>query len=39
MRPRCNGIQTLLAFELRVDPPPAGQSELVDLDGNAAVQL
>ncbi len=39
LRPRCNGIQTLLAFELRVDPPPAGQSELVDLDGNAAVQL
>ncbi|MFS8880557.1 transglutaminase family protein [Synechococcus sp. H55.11] len=39
LRPRCNGIQALLAFDLQVDPRPAGQSELVDLDGNAAVQL
>lgn len=39
LRPRCDGIQTLLAFELQVDPQPVGQSALVDLEGNAAVRL
>ncbi|MEN9221299.1 MAG: transglutaminase family protein [Thermostichus sp. BF3_bins_97] len=35
LRPRCDGIQTLLAFDLQVDPLPVGSSVLVDLEGNA----
>ncbi|MEN9232366.1 MAG: transglutaminase family protein [Thermostichus sp. DG02_5_bins_236] len=39
LRPRCDGIQTLLTFELQVDPLPVGQSPLVDLEGNATDQV
>ncbi|MFQ3584685.1 MAG: transglutaminase family protein [Cyanobacteriota bacterium] len=39
LRPRCDGIQNLLAFDLQVDPPPIGQSPLVDLEGNATDQV
>ncbi len=39
LRPRCDGIQNLLAFDLQVDPLPIGQSSLVDLEGNATDQV
>ncbi|MCF2972682.1 transglutaminase family protein [Synechococcus sp. Nb3U1] len=39
LRPRCDGIQNLLAFDLQVDPLPIGQSPLVDLEGNTTVQV
>jgi transglutaminase-like putative cysteine protease len=33
LRPRCDGTQRLLAFQLRVLPEPAGLTEIVDVDG------
>lgn len=35
LRPRCDGMQSLHAFSLRVDPQPSGISEINDLDGGA----
>lgn len=34
LRPRSDAAQTLCAFELRIDPQPAGLNPAIDLDGN-----
>ncbi|MDV3000869.1 MAG: hypothetical protein N5P05_002475 [Chroococcopsis gigantea SAG 12.99] len=39
LRPRSDGWQTLQKFNLQVSPPPGGQSEIIDLDGNNALQI
>ncbi|ASC69675.1 hypothetical protein XM38_006040 [Halomicronema hongdechloris C2206] len=39
LRPRSDGTQTLEYFDLRIDPLPVYQADLVDLDGNATVGL
>lgn len=39
LRPRSDGWQTLLDFQISVSPTPIGQSETIDLDGNAVVKL
>ncbi|MBY0505821.1 MAG: transglutaminase family protein [Bryobacteraceae bacterium] len=37
LRPRNNGAQRLLAFDLQVSPAPAGTTECLDQDGNLAL--
>ena len=37
LRPRTNGAQRLLDFDLEVTPTPAGMTECLDQDGNLAV--
>ena len=39
LRPRCDSWQRLLGFDMRVEPPPAGISECIDLDGNTTARL
>jgi transglutaminase-like putative cysteine protease len=39
LRPRCDGTQQLLRFELRVEPQPAGLSESCDSESNAATNI
>jgi len=39
LRPRSDGWQTLQNFELEVSPAPVGQSQIIDLDGNAAIKV
>lgn len=39
LRPRCDGVQRLSRFALQVWPQPAGSSQCLELDGNAAVRL
>ncbi|GIX47502.1 MAG: transglutaminase [Candidatus Tectimicrobiota bacterium] len=39
LRPRCDSWQRLHHFRLQVDPPPAGLSECIDLDGNATASV
>lgn len=39
MRPRNDAFQRLLSYGLRVSPEPAGQSDLLDANGNAATQI
>ncbi|MGC9504743.1 transglutaminase family protein [Baaleninema sp.] len=39
LRPRCDGWQKLHHYQLDVSPTPIGRSEIVDLDGNATVNL
>ena len=39
LRPRSDGWQTLQNFELEISPTPASQSQIVDLDGNAAIKV
>ncbi len=39
LRPRSNGWQTLKLFSLQVTPQPFSRSQLVDLDGNALINL
>lgn len=39
LRPRSDGAQHLSCFQLAVDPKPATQSTLVDLEGNTAIAL
>lgn len=39
LRPRCDGMQKLLSFQLDIDPQPIEVAQIVDLDGNAAVQV
>lgn len=36
-RPRTNSAQKLLAFDLAIDPVPAGTTECLDQDGNLAI--
>lgn len=37
LRPRCDGSQRLIHFELQIEPKPAGLSECLDVEGNCAV--
>ena len=37
LRPRCDGSQRLIRFELQGEPKPAGLSECLDLEGNCVV--
>jgi transglutaminase-like putative cysteine protease len=39
LRPRCDGMQKLLSFELDIEPQPIRMAPLVDLDGNASLQV
>lgn len=39
LRPRGDGVQRLSRFALEVCPQPAGSSQCLELDGNAAVRL
>ncbi len=39
LRPRCDGAQELQAFCLEIWPQPLGIAQVLDLEGNAAVQL
>lgn len=38
LRPREDATQRLLQYAIEVEPQPLGRSELVDLDGNAALE-
>src|SRR5436309_15330758 len=38
MRPRQDGTQRLLSYQLQIAPQPAGIAECLDQDGNAVVQ-
>ncbi len=37
LRPRCDGSQRLIQFELQMEPKPAGLSECLDVEGNCAI--
>jgi transglutaminase-like putative cysteine protease len=37
LRPRCDGSQHLIRFDLRIEPKPVGLSECLDIEGNCAV--
>jgi len=39
LQPRSNGWQRLLDYTVNLDPLPAGQSELIELDGNAVQKV
>lgn len=39
LRPRSDGWQTLQDLHLDVSPKPVGESQLIDLDGNAIIKL
>jgi transglutaminase-like putative cysteine protease len=39
LTPRTDANQRLLQFELRIDPEPAGRTDLVDLDGNTTTSI
>jgi transglutaminase-like putative cysteine protease len=39
LRPRCDGTQRLLDFELKIEPQPAGWSDSSDSEGNAATHV
>ncbi len=39
LKPRCNGWQSCEDWKITVTPQPLGLGELVDLDGNAVVQM
>src|ERR1041385_1311949 len=38
MRPRADGTQRLVRFELQVEPKPRGMCECIDLDGNSTIE-
>ena len=38
LRPRADGTQRLIAYQLQIDPAPAGYSECLDAIGNSVVQ-
>jgi transglutaminase-like putative cysteine protease len=38
LRPRQDGVQRLLRYALKISPAPAGLTECLDQDGNAALQ-
>jgi transglutaminase-like putative cysteine protease len=37
LRPRCDGSQRLIRFDLQIEPTPAGLSEYLDVEGNCVV--
>ena len=37
LRPRCDGSQRLIRFDLTIEPKPAGLSECLDVEGNCVV--
>lgn len=39
LRPRCDLFQRLISYELAVDPPPEGVTDMVDAEGNALSQV
>ena len=39
LRPRSDGWQTLRNFALEISPNPVGQTQIIDLDGNAAIKV
>jgi transglutaminase-like putative cysteine protease len=39
LRPRDDGAQTLLHFDLRIDPVPAGSTKYADQDGNVVTHV
>ncbi|MBM3262507.1 MAG: transglutaminase family protein [candidate division Zixibacteria bacterium] len=39
LRPRCDSAQRLAAFSLSITPPPAGQNENVEPDGNTTTRV
>jgi transglutaminase-like putative cysteine protease len=39
LRPRSDLFQRQISFELVVDPPPGGSSEMMDVEGNVVTQL
>ena len=39
LRPRCDGVQNLTEFEYKIEPEPAGSSDVLDLDGNVAANI
>lgn len=39
LRPRSDGSQVLRSFHLAINPMPQGQSQVLDLDGNAVVKF
>ena len=39
LRPRQDGVQRLLRYTLEISPAPAGQTECLDQDGNAAFHV
>lgn len=39
LRPRCDAAQRLLRWRVRVDPQPAGMSEIVEADGHTSLRL
>ena len=39
LRPRCDGSQALMFFEMHVEPPPGGITNCIDLDGNSIVRM
>jgi transglutaminase-like putative cysteine protease len=38
LRPRCDGSQRLINYQLQISPEPAGRSEYLDAEGNSVVQ-
>ena len=38
-RPRCDGLQNLTSFDLKIEPRPAGSSDGIDLDGNITTNV
>jgi transglutaminase-like putative cysteine protease len=39
LRPRCDGMQSLISFQLDIDPQPIEIAQIVDLDGNSSAQV
>ncbi|NJL43479.1 MAG: transglutaminase family protein [Pseudanabaena sp. SU_2_4] len=39
LRPRCDGMQRLLSFQLDIEPQPIRLAPIIDLDGNSNVQV
>jgi transglutaminase-like putative cysteine protease len=38
LRPRADGTQRLIAYQLQIDPEPAGRTDCLDAEGNSVVQ-
>jgi len=38
-RPRCDGLQNLTSFDLKIEPQPAASSDGIDLDGNITTNV
>ncbi|MBF8254646.1 MAG: transglutaminase-like enzyme, predicted cysteine protease, partial [Deltaproteobacteria bacterium] len=39
LRPRCDGLQNLTYFDSKIEPRPAGSSDVIDLDGNITANV